>query len=122
MSETQKRPIGVTIFAILSMIIGLLSILSGIDTISNLESEIGLIGILILIIGFMALPSGYGLLKGKRWAWTLSIGVAIVNIMRNIVELVLETLDTTTAIITIIIWVLIIAYLMKPSTKAFCSK
>tara|TARA_B100000315_G_C14429733_1_gene519561 strand:+ start:355 stop:819 length:465 start_codon:yes stop_codon:yes gene_type:complete len=121
MSETQKRPIGVTIIAILSMILGLLSILSGIDTVSNLEGEIVLVGILYLIIGLMALPSGYGLLKGKRWAWNLSIGVAIVNIMRNIVELVLETLDSTTVIMTIIICVLIIAYLMKPSTKAFCS-
>ncbi len=121
MSETQKRPIGVTIIAILSMILGLLSILSGIDTVSNLEGEIVLVGILYLIIGLMALPSGYGLLKGKRWAWNLSIGVAIVNIMRNIVELVLETLDSTTVIMTIIICVLIIAYLMKTSTKAFCS-
>ena len=138
MSETQKRPLGVTILAILSILLGLLAIVSGFGGIgvfselfwtfmdwriisSELE-VLALLGVLSIIVGILSLPAGYGLLKGKKWAWTLAIVLGILGVIRNLVELALENVDVGTVIISIVIIVLVIAYLMKPSTKAFCSK
>ena len=138
MSETQKRPLGVTILAILSILLGLLAIVSGFGDIgvfselfwtfmdwriisSELE-VLALLGVLSIIVGILSLPAGYGLLKGKKWAWTLAIVLGILCVIRNLVELALENVDAGAAIISIVIIVLVIAYLMKSSTKAFCSK
>ena len=127
MSETQKRPLGLTIIAILTIIAGLLALFGGFISlgVSTLSSELeglAFLGIIVIIIGIITLPAGYGLLKGKKWAWTLAIVLCILGVIRNLVELALENVDAGAAIISIVIIALVIAYLMKSSTKAFCSK
>ena len=52
----------------------------------------------------------------------LAIVLGILGVIRNLVELALENVDAGAAIISIVIIALVIAYLMKSSTKAFCSK
>ena len=87
---------------------------------------------LSLIIGFISLPYlgiffsitvivGYGLLKGKRWAWTLAIGTNLLSVILSIVVFVSGDSDASSVIVGIIITALIVGYLMKPSTKVFCS-
>ena len=127
MNETQKRPLGVTILAILMILMGLLTIVGGIiglgvSTISSELEVLALFGIMAIIIGILLLPAGYGLLKGKKWAWTLSIVLNIIGVILNLTGLAGGESDAGTVIFSIAITALIIAYLMKPSTKAFCSK
>ena len=122
MSETQKRPIGITIIAILSIILGLVGILGGVLGILSLESEELAASLLALIIGFISLPVGYGLLKGKRWAWTLAIGTNLLSVILSIAVFASGDSDASSVIIGILITALIVGYLMKPNIKAFCSK
>ena len=122
MSETQKRPIGITVIAILSIILGLVGILGGALGVFSSELEVLAVSFLSLIIGFISLPVGYGLLKGKRWAWTLAIGTNLLSVILSIAVFASGDSDASSVIIGILITALIVGYLMKPNIKAFCSK
>ena len=101
-------PIGVTIIAILTIIGGILLLLSGIalvtlgaffsvnpvDTTTS-SSNIGAqfiaiisaaVGGVLLVIGIGYLVMFYGLLKGKGWAWTITIILLIIGIAIQIVS------------------------------------
>jgi hypothetical protein len=109
MQNKQHRPIGVTIIAILTIISGILLLLSGValaalgafisvnpvDTTTTSSSNIGaqFIGIIsaavggvLLVIGIGYLVMSYGLLKGKGWAWTITIILIIIGIVIQIVS------------------------------------
>ena len=108
MQNKQHRPIGVTIIAILTIISGILLLLSGValaalgafvsvnpvDTTtssSNIGAQfIGIIsaavGGVLLVIGIGYLVMSYGLLKGKGWAWTITIILIIIGIVIQIVS------------------------------------
>jgi len=127
MSEIQKRPLGLTIIAILTIIAGLLALFGGfislgVSTISSELEGLAFLGIIATIIGIITLPAGYGLLKGKKWGWILAIVANIISIPLNLAGVAGGTSDPGSVIFGIAISALIIAYLMKPSTKAFCSK
>ena len=127
MSETQKRPLGLTIIAILTLIAGVLALFGGIiglgvSTVSSELEGLAFLGIIATIIGIITLPAGYGLLKGKKWGWTLAIVLNIISVPLALAGVAGGTSDVGSAIFGIAFSVLIIAYLMKPSNKAFCSK
>ncbi|MGB8034604.1 MAG: hypothetical protein WCF03_12380 [Nitrososphaeraceae archaeon] len=111
MQNKQHRPMGVTIIAILTIISGILFLLSGIalvalgsfsvnpvdTTISTNTSSsragaqfFGIIfagvGGVFLAIGIGYLVMFYGLLKGKGWAWTITIILLIIGIAIQIVS------------------------------------
>jgi hypothetical protein len=108
MQSKQHRPIGVTIIAILTIIGGILLLLSGIALVSlgaffsvnpvdttmsssNVGAQfIGIIsatvGGVLLVIGIGYLVMSYGLLKGKGWAWTITIILLIIGIAIQIVS------------------------------------
>jgi hypothetical protein len=107
--QKQSRPRGVSIIAILIIIVGVLSLLLGIGLVvigpflmngvqtssSNLGSQIGpqILGLIFLVFGGILLGLGvanlvmaYGLWKGKGWAWTISIIVLFIGIAISIVS------------------------------------
>src|ERR687886_345674 len=108
MQNKQHRPIGVTIIAILTIIDGILLLLSGISLValgafisvnpantttssSNIGAQfIGIIsaavGGVLLVIGIGYIVMFYGLLKGKGWAWTITIILLIIGIAIQIVS------------------------------------
>jgi hypothetical protein len=110
MQNKQHRPIGVTIIAILTIISGILLLLSGValaalgafisvnpvDTTTTTSSSnigaqfIGIIsaavGGVLLVIGIGYLVMSYGLLKGKGWAWTITIILIIIGVVIQIVS------------------------------------
>ena len=121
MSETQTRPLGLTIIAILSIFLGLIGVLGGaLGVVSSETGELA-VSFLSLIIGLISLPVGYGLLKGKRWAWTLAIGINLLSVILSIVVFVSGDSDASSVLVGILITALIVGYLMKPSIKEFCS-
>jgi uncharacterized membrane protein len=160
--EGQQRPLGVTIIAILTIIGGILLFLSGLSllvigtlvsvtpsgtsTIANshpLAQVFGVIsvatGSVLLVIGIGYLVMFYGLLKGKRWAWTITlilllIGIAIQIISSITGSVINASLSTSTTssnsviagiaggLIGIAINVVIIYYLYRPHVKAFFGK
>ena len=121
MSETQTRPLGLTIIAILSIFLGLIGVLGGaLGVVSSDTGELA-VSFQSLIIGLISLPVGYGLLKGKRWAWTLAIGIILLSVILSIVVFVSGDSDASSVLVGILITALIVGYLMKPSIKEFCS-
>ena len=112
--ENQKhRPLGVTIIAILNVIVGIVAISVGIPAL------IVVVGIVLIAIGIANLVMGYGLWKGKSWAWTITLILSAIGIISSAVSIAERH---TEAIAGLILYVVIIYYLYRPNVKAFFGK
>ena len=140
--EIKKRPTGVTIIAILIIIGGILLLLAGIAGVAvgslSISEIIGLgfviIGAIILAVGIGYLVVSYGLLKGKKWSWTITVILLYIGIAINVVSIIIFgyfTFDTDTSsflttnsgsIAGIIISVIILYYLYRPHVKSYFGK
>lgn len=153
------RPTGVTIIAILTIIGGILLLLSGVAlvTVGSLisvhnitgasSSSVGAkifgiiaagVGGILLAVGIGYLVMSYGLLKGKGWAWTITIILVIIGIATQIVSTSVGSVFTASslpnnstsnvtsgiigAIIDIAINIVILYYLYRPHVKAYFGK
>ena len=149
-----KRPVGVTIIAILAIIGGILllfggiafvalaPILSQINTIEDNDSSnssfslningtdvtvpknalfifggfLGIIGGALIVIGIAGFVVAWGLLTGKGWAWIVTIIVAIISIILNLIVVISGVLEN---IVGLIIYGVIIYYLYRPNVKSY---
>ena len=143
MSTTSKsRPTGVTIIAVLNIISGIIMLIGGfglaaigsilptMTTIDpNASGQMALAGLLgpagvalggiLIILGIISFIVAWGLLKGKGWAWSLTMILSIISIIINIVSLVGGNFG---GVVNIIISGIIIYYLYRPHVKAFFGK
>jgi uncharacterized membrane protein HdeD (DUF308 family) len=113
MENQRHRPLGITIIAILAIIAGISSIAVGVPLL------VVLIGIGFIILGIVYLAVAYGLWKGKKWAWTITLVVSVISIIIGIASLATGNVG---AIIQIIISAVIIYYLYRPNVKAYFGK
>jgi hypothetical protein len=161
-SPAISRPTGVTIIAILTVILGIMSVFAGISSIilgvfiSSIPADIsdgsaligsvfgvllaGL-GAVLLVIGIGYLVMSYGLLKGKGWAWIISIIICIIGIAINVISAITGAVSNISTInnmegssnnsliagiigsaVGIAINVIIIYYLYRPHVKSFFGK
>jgi uncharacterized membrane protein HdeD (DUF308 family) len=112
--ESQKhRPLGVSKVAILTAIGGIVFLTSG-----AVLLIIG-IGIIFLAVGIAFLVVAYGLWRGKRWAWTVTLILSVIGIILAIASLAVGNMG---AIVSIIIHGVVIYYLYRPNVKAFFGK
>ncbi len=166
--EKQKRPTGVTIIAVLTIVGGILIFLLGVsftalwvltsvtpinisitsNTNNNSSNDItgfflvfsAVVGCVFLAMGIGYLTMFYGLLKGKGWAWLLTIVLLVVGIIIQIVsttsgdvfnisEINKDKINSrstvseiTISIIGIVVNILIIYYLLRPHVRAYFGK
>ncbi|HEX2124775.1 MAG TPA: hypothetical protein VHF44_04130 [Nitrososphaeraceae archaeon] len=140
--EIKKRPTGVTVIAVLVIIGGVLLLLAGIAGVVvgslSISQIIGLgfviIGAIILAVGIGYLVVSYGLLKGKRWSWTITVVLLFIGIAIDVASIIIFgyfTFDTDTSsflttnsgsIAGIIISVIILYYLYRPHVKSYFGK
>ncbi len=94
------------------------------------------IGAIILAVGIGYLVVSYGLLKGKGWAWTVTIILTIIAIAIQIISIILSSMfnasfssDTNALASEIISHIIglaingvILYYLYRPNVKAFFGK
>ncbi|MGN6558942.1 MAG: hypothetical protein ACTHJ2_00290 [Candidatus Nitrosocosmicus sp.] len=142
-NTNPKRPIGVTILAILIIIGGIALLIGGLlfmafagiissnETTSNSPINIAALISLplslgMVIIGIIYLFVSYGLLKGKGWAWIITIVVTIIGLIIQIVSTIITWLVSSsieTALITHIVGIIIsgviIFYLYTPNVRAY---
>jgi hypothetical protein len=156
----MKRPTGVTIISILAIISGIVLIFGGLSLIgagalfsitstdvSNNTSGFHsmapffgiaflLLGAILLLIGIAYIIMSFGLLKGKGWAWTITIILTIISIVIQIISgftnsIITSTItnhadsiisSTTGQVIGIAIDIIILYYLYRPHVKAFFGK
>jgi hypothetical protein len=161
-SPVPSRPTGVTIIAILTVILGIMSVFAGISSvilgvfISSLQAEISegsafigsvfgvllaALGAVLLVIGTGYLVMSYGLLRGKGWAWIITIIISIIGIAINIISAITGGVSNISTInnmdgssnnsllagiigsaVGIAINVIIIYYLYRPHVKSFFGK
>lgn len=150
----RKRPVGVTILAILTIIGGILLLFGGIAFVAlapiisqinlnenndNSSSSIslninntnvtipnnsifilggfmGVIGGMLIAIGIASFVVAWGLLRGKVWAWIVTIIITIISIVLNIISIIAGSNES---IIGLIINGIIVYYLYRPSVKSF---
>lgn len=150
----RKRPIGVTIIAILTIIGGILLLFAGITlvTLAPIISQInvvdnnntsnssitlningtnvtipnntlfilggfmGVFGGVFIVIGIASFVVAWGLLKGKVWAWIVTIIITIISIVLNIISIIAGSIES---IVGLIINGIIIYYLYRPSVKSY---
>ena len=77
---------------------------------------IGLIGSILIVLGIVSFIVAWGLLKGKGWAWTVTIIITIISLVFNMLSIVSGNIG---AIVGIIIDGVIIYYLYRPNVKSY---
>ena len=131
---TQHRPTGITIVSILMIIGGLILLFTGITPLfigslisidsDSSTSELGLLitigGLVLVGLGIASIIVSWGLLKGKRWARTITLIISIIAIIFAIVSLVSN--GDLVHIIPVIIYGIIIYYMFTDKVKLFFGK
>ena len=139
--EIKKRPTGVTVIAILVIIGGILLLLAGIAAVAVgslfLSQITGLgfvvIGSIILAVGIGYLVVSYGLLKGKRWAWTITVVLLFIGIAIDVASIIFGSFAinmnisnflsaNSGSVASIIISIIILYYLYRPHIKSYFGK
>ncbi len=143
MQQKPPRPTGVTILAVLAILGGIGGLAFGglllaasaiVSTLNrttypqltsyNLTSGtiaalLGIFGAVILILGLLDLALGIGFLRGKGWAWTLGMIVAVINIVFAIPSIFFFGSGSA---FSLIISIIILYYLTRTRVKAFFGK
>jgi hypothetical protein len=141
----RYRPLGVTILAVLEIIVGVFMIvaalgvlvLAGYLSTVSIPSEIqqnipqwfidiaptalAIGGIALLIVGVISFLIAWGFLKGRNWARIVAIVLLFISVLTSIFNAIVAAVFTTGAlfslIVAIIIPVLLIWYLYTPKVK-----
>jgi hypothetical protein len=74
-------------------------------------------GAVLVALAIVSFVVAYGLLKGRRWAWTITIILSIISIVWNAITI--ATAANFGGIVSIIISGIIIYYLYRPHVKAY---
>jgi hypothetical protein len=77
-------------------------------------------GAVLVALAIVSFVVAYGLLKGRRWAWTITIILSIISIVWNAITI--ATAANFGGIVSIIISGIIIYYLYRPHVKAYFGK
>jgi uncharacterized ion transporter superfamily protein YfcC len=95
-----------------------------------------LLGAILLAVGIGYLAVSYGLLKGKGWAWTITVILTIMGIVVQVVSGITVSLiaasvsNDSNTVIQGVLWqiiglavdIVILYYLYRPNVKAFFGK
>ncbi len=143
----RYRPIGVTILAILEIIVGIFLVIAAVGVLvlagyissvsippeidQNLPqwfidfapTALAIGGIVVLIIGLISFFVAWGFLKGRNWARMVAIILLVISVLISIFNAIAAAIFTTGAlfslIVAIIIPVLLIWYLTTAKVKAW---
>jgi hypothetical protein len=130
--QQKTRPLGVTILAILDGIGGGLLVFAGLvflvlgaaaerllgpDADPALFQTIGgALGVVFLLLGLAYAALGWGLWKGKGWAWIATIGFQAIGVLYNLVTI---RASGGAAIFGLILNGVIIWYFLRPHVKYY---
>ena len=132
---TQHRPTGITILSILMIIGGIILLFTGITplflgsivSVDISDYQINQLGLLIAIGGLVLVALGiasfivsWGLLKGKRWARTITLIISIIAIIFAVISL--ASSQDLIHIISVIIYGIIIYYMFTDKVNLFFGK
>lgn len=133
----MKRPVGVTILAVIAIIYGIFNLLltllgllgsallaSGVGGNAAIKYSAGTLAYATVsdaVLGILYLAFGIGAFTLKRWAWTAAIVALVLEVVHQIVGLVIQGFSAskivTTAII-VVVALLLLWYLFRPNVRA----
>lgn len=131
-SITTKRPRGLILVIILEVLVGLLSVVGGVTSLSlpDLPQPQGLgflqflspvLPIVMILLGVFFFILSYGLWKGYGWSWTLSIVFEIVHIIADI-GFIASRSFAVDKIVGLVFILGILYYLTRPGVRAYFGK
>ena len=77
------------------------------------------IGGILIAIGVLSFVVTYGSLKGRSWAWTLTVVLSIISIVLNVISI---GTGNIASIVSVVISGIILYYLFRPYVKAYFGK
>jgi hypothetical protein len=133
MMQRPSRPVGITILAVLEILIGIVGLLaslaiigisalfSTLPTVGFLVGTVGLIiGGVFLFFSIIWLATGVGFLHGRGWSWTLGMIFSILSLLGAVGALTIGLV--TGGIVGLIFWGLMLYYLTRNHVKVFFGK
>ena len=132
----MKRPVGVTILAVIAIIYGIFSLLLALlGLLGSALLAAGVAGAAIkyspgalvyatisdAILGVLYLVFGIGAFQLKGWAWTVGVVALALDILRNVVSVVMRGFSVI-PIITIVIALVLIWYLFRLNVRTAFGK
>ena len=118
--QTRRRPLGVSIIAILEAIEGIVLVLLGVFALIALNQLTGsaskaVVGVLAggsLLFGVLALIFAWGLWTLRRWAFWLTVILQVLSLVGSIVSLTQANGNTGSTIAGMIIPVIVLLYFL----------
>ena len=119
--QSKRRPRGVTIISILTILDGVLIVFLGTFFLGFLVAFlIGRIHVLAVGVGYLAVS--YGLLNGKGWAWTVTVILSIIGIVIQIISALATSDIAFTTLGVLMSAVIILLSLWSRMLKSFFGK
>jgi len=132
MMQKPSRPIGITLLAIIQILIGVLGLLVSLaiiglaalfSTLPAVGTLIGTVGVVIggvfLFFSLIWLATGVGFLHGKGWAWTLGMIFTVLSILGAAYVAFTGVYQAGYALV---FWIIMIIYLTRSHVKVFFGK
>jgi hypothetical protein len=120
-TQQSSTPLGVSILALLSVIVGIFSIWMGVNTeVIRLGHHLTLVEefkLSDMILGILLIIAGFGLWKMKYWGWLTIMVIAIISLMFDISIVLIDWESIHRYILAILIHIVLIAYLLQPEIK-----
>jgi hypothetical protein len=118
-----KRPVGLTIIAIVAAVGGLLSLFGGASRLAGMGTGPVELAYIVIIFGILGLALGAGFYTGARWAWMAGMIIYIISIGLGIAEIVYGgQVGLIGGVIRTIAGIVIPVYLTRPGPKSFFGK
>jgi hypothetical protein len=133
MTRRLSRPVGITILAVLEILIGIVGLLASLaiiglsalfSTLPRVGSLLGTFGLIIggvvLFFSLIWLATGAGFLHGRGWSWSLGMIFSILSLLGAIGALTIGLI--TGGVGGLVFWGLMLYYLTRIHVKAFFGK
>ena len=81
------------------------------------------LGVILIPLGIASLVVAYGLLKAKRWAWSIAILLSAFLLVINVISLVTGSMSAITSIVVgIVINAIVLYYLSRGNVRQYFGK
>ncbi len=133
MIQRPSRPVGITILAVLEILIGIVGLLASLaiiglsalfSTLPRVGSLLGTLGLVIggvvLFFSLIWLATGVGFVHGRGWSWTLGVIFSILSLLGAIRALTIDLI--TGGVGGLVFWGLMLYYLTRTHVKTFFGK
>lgn len=118
-----KRPLGVTIIAIIAAAGGVLSLFGGVSVLAGMSTGPLILAIIVILFGFFGLALGVGFYSGAGWGWTAGVIIYLISIGLGIAEILYGgNVGIIGGIIRTVAGVVIPIYLTRQGPMSFFGK